>query len=49
MAPWDTIEYFAINAGMITFVDYLIKHELNDIKTRIVRLENMFIHPSLKE
>lgn len=34
-----------INAGMIALVGFLIKHELNDIKARIVRLENLFLHP----
>ena len=46
---WDAIEYFMINAGMIAFVGYLLKHELNDIKTRIVRLENIFLHPLTKD
>ena len=49
MMHWDAIEYFMINAGMIAFVGFLLKHELNDIKTRIVRLENIFLHPLTKE
>lgn len=49
MSRWDEVEYFVINAGMISFVGFLLKHELNDIKARIVRLENMFINPLTKD
>lgn len=49
MSHWDTVEYFLINASMIAFVGYLLKHELYDIKTRIVRLENLFLHPKQKD
>lgn len=45
MPHWDLAEYFLINAGMIAFVGFLLKHELYDIKTRIVRLENLFLKP----
>lgn len=47
---WEAIEYFLINGSMIAFVGFLLKHELNDIKARIVRLENIFLHsPDYKE
>lgn len=49
MTHWDTVEYFLINAIMIGLVGFLIKHELNDIKARIVRLENLFLHPPDKD
>jgi len=49
MTHWDTVEYFLVNAVMIGLVGFLIKHELNDIKARIVRLENLFLHPPDKE
>lgn len=43
---WEAVEYFLINGTMIAFVGFLLKHELNDIKARIVRLENIFLHSS---
>lgn len=36
------------NAILILLVAFLVKHELNDIKSRIVRIENTFF-PAKKE
>lgn len=37
--------FYSIAGPLIMFLaGYLLKHELNDIKTRIVRLENIFLH-----
>lgn len=35
--------------SLFVIVAVLIKHELHDIKNRIMRLEDTFIHPTEKE
>lgn len=38
-----------IIGSLFVVVAVLIKHELHDIKNRITRLEDIFIHPSGKD
>lgn len=34
----------AAQSFLMIVIGFLLKHELHDIKTRIMRLENIFIH-----
>ncbi len=35
--------------GILVALGFLITFELHDIKARIVRLENLFIHPIIRK
>jgi len=39
------IVLISVNTILVTTVGWLIKHELHDIKGRIVRMENIYFQP----
>lgn len=43
----ETLAPHAFNAILILVVAFLLKHELHDIKCRIVRMENMYFSKKL--
>lgn len=42
--PLNSLIPHAVNTVLILVIGFLLKHELNDIKTRIVRMENKFMN-----
>lgn len=49
MIDFNTLLPHGFNAILILLVAFLLKHELSDIKSRIVRIENLFIRPDQEE